>query len=224
MIGIPIMANLESMHFHQPFGGVVPGARGVVLAVLLRTGEPLTGRQIHGMVSDEHSLWSVQESLKALTGLGLVTSRTVGRAGIHQVNESHASIGPLRALLDPMAALRAAVSEVVDPDVNAVLLFGSIARGEATETSDVDLAVIAAAGWSGRVELEDLVQARLGNACDVLLFTPAEFAESAQMAEPVVSDIVRDGVALWAGKRPLAGALPDGDRRAAQHREPSEEG
>lgn len=182
----------------------MPGARGAVLAVLLRTGEPLTGRQIHGMVSDEHSLWSVQEALKALTGLGLVTSRTVGRAGIHQVNEAHASVAPLRALLDPLAALRAAVSEVVDPDVEAVLLFGSIARGEATEASDVDLAVIAAAGWSGRVELEDVVQARLGNECDVLVFTPAEFVERAQGAEPVVADIVRDGVAL-VGRKPALG-------------------
>ncbi len=192
------------MYFNQPFGGLMPGARGVVLAVLLRTGEPLTGRQIHRMVSDEHSLWSVQEALKALTGLGLVTSRTVGRAGIHQVNEAHASIAPLRALLDPMAALRAAVSEVVDPDVDAVLLFGSIARGEATEASDVDLAVIAAAGWSGRVELEDVVRARLGNDCDVLVFTPSEFAESARAGEPVVAEIVRDGLALM-GRKPVVG-------------------
>lgn len=182
----------------------MPGARGAVLAVLLRTGEPLTGRQIHRMVSDEHSLWSVQAALKTLIGLGLVTSRTVGRAGVHQINEPHVSIAPLRALLDPMAALRAAVAEVVDPDVDAVLLFGSIARGEATEASDVDLAVIAAAGWSGRVDLEDIVQARLGNACDVLVFTPTEFAERAQDAEPVVADIVRDGVAL-VGRKPTLG-------------------
>jgi len=189
------------MYFNQPFGGVMPGAGGAVLAVLLRTGEPLTGRQIHGMVSDGHSLWSVQEALKALTGLGLVTSRTVGRAGIHEVNEAHSSIAPLRALLDPMAALRAAVSEVVGSEVNAVLLFGSIARGEATEASDVDLAVIAASGWTGRVDLEDIVKARLGNDCDIRVFTPAEYAERAQEGEPVVTDIIRDGLAL-VGRKP----------------------
>lgn len=190
------------MYFNQPFGGVMPGARGAVLAVLLRTREPLAGRQVHGIVSDEHSLWSVQEALKAFAGLGLVTSRTVGRAGIHEINEAHASVAPLRALLDPMASLRAAASDAVGSDVDAVLLFGSIARGEATEASDVDLAVIAVAGWSGRVELEDIVRARLGNECDVLVFTPAEFAERAQEGEPVVTDIVRDGVALL-GRKPV---------------------
>lgn len=192
------------MHFNHPFGGLIPGARGAVLAVLLRTGEPLTGRQVHGMTSDEHSLWSVQEALKALTALGLITTQTVGRAGLHEVNEAHASIEPLRALLDPMAALRAVVSEGAGPDVDAVLLFGSIARGGATESSDIDLAVIAAESWDGRVELEDVVRARLGNDCDVLVFTAAEFVERAQAGEPVVADIVRDGVAL-VGRKPSVG-------------------
>jgi predicted nucleotidyltransferase len=196
------------MFFGEPFGGVIPGARGTVLAVLLRTGEPLTGRQIHGIVSDDHSLWSVQEALKALTRLGLVETRTVGRAGVHVINEAHASIGPLRTLVDPMAALKAAVSEMVGRSVEAVLLFGSIARGEATVESDIDLAVIAAPSWEGRAELQDMVRARLGNDCDVLVFTPSEFARLATAHAPVVSDILRDGVAL-------VGSKPQGKRGAA---------
>ncbi len=188
------------MHFGEPFGGVLPGARGAVLAVLLRTGEPLTGRQIHGIVSEGHSLWSVQEALKALTQLGLVETRTVGRAGVHVINEAHSSIAPLRALVDPMAALKLAVAEVVDSNVEAVLLFGSVARGEATVESDIDLAVIAAPRWDARAELEDAVRARLGNGCDVLVFTPSEFAQLAAAGEPVVSDILGDGVALVGSK------------------------
>lgn len=196
------------MFFGEPFGGVIHGARGAVLAVLLRTGEPLTGRQIHGIVIDDHSLWSVQEALKALTQLGLVETHTVGRAGVHVINEDHASIGPLRALVDPMAALKAAIAEVVGSNVEAVLLFGSIARGEATVESDIDLAVIAAPGWEGRIALEDVVRARLGNDGDVLVFTRSEFAQLATANEPVVSDILRDGVAM-------VGSKPPGKRGAA---------
>ena len=68
-----------------------------MLAVLLRTGTPLTGRRIHCLVSDDYSLWTVQEALKALTRLGLVETRTIGRAGVHTFNELHASVAPLRA-------------------------------------------------------------------------------------------------------------------------------
>jgi hypothetical protein len=80
------------MQFGEPFGGVIPGARGAVLATLLRTDAPLTGRQVHALVSDDYSLWTVQEALKALTQLGLVTTQTIGRAGVHTVNEDHVSV------------------------------------------------------------------------------------------------------------------------------------
>jgi len=184
------------MFFNEPFGGIIPGARGAVLAVLLRTGTPLTGRQIYGLVSDDYSLWTVQEALKALTRLGLVETQIIGRAGVHTINELHASVAPLRALLDPVSALRAAIKAVTEGDVHAVMLFGSIARGEATAESDIDLAVIAPSGWDKRAELEDSVRAHLGSDCDVLVFTKAEFDRLATSGEPVVSDILRDGVAL----------------------------
>lgn len=183
------------MFFSQPFGGVIPGARGAVLAVLLRTDAPLTGRQIHALLSDEYSLWTVQEALKALVQLGLVNTQTVGRAGVHTINEDHASVAPLRALLDPITALTDTVREAVGNDVKTVILFGSIARSEAKIYSDVDLAVIAPAGWDGRADLEDAVRTRLGNSCDVLVFTPEEFTRLADIGEPVVGEIL-SGVAL----------------------------
>jgi predicted nucleotidyltransferase len=188
------------MFFNEPFGGIIPGARGAVLAALLRTGTPLTGRQIHGLLSDDYSLWTVQKALKSLTKLGLAETQTIGRAGVHTINEEHASVAPLRALLDPVAALREVVNAVTDGDVQAVLLFGSIARGEATPDSDIDLAVIAPPDWDNRVELEDSVRMHLGNDCDVLVLTEADFNRLAASGEPVVSDILRDGVALIGAK------------------------
>lgn len=184
------------MLFGEPFGGLIPGARGAVLSVLLRTGAPLTGRQVHGMVSDEYSLWSVQQALKALTRLGLVDTQTIGRAGVHTINDGHAAVPHLRALADPIAMLRAAIETSVGSDVEAVIVFGSVARGEASEGSDIDLAVIAGSEWDGRADLHDAVGTGVGNGCDVLVFTPSQFQQLARSGEPVVSDILRDGVAL----------------------------
>lgn len=188
------------MFFNEPFGGIIPGARGAVLAVLLRTDTPLTGRQIHGLLSDKYSLWIVQKTLKALTGLGLVHSQSVGRAQVHTVNEEHVSVAPLRALLDPIAVLRDVVRTVTNSDVSTVYVFGSIGRGEATAESDIDLAVIAGKSWDKRVELADAVRTRLGNDCVVLVFNPAEFKRLARAGEPVVNDIVRDGLVLVGAK------------------------
>lgn len=184
------------MLFSEPFGGVIPGARGAVLAALLRTDTPLTGRQVHALVSDDYSLWTVQEALKALTQLGLVNTQTIGRAGVHTINEDHVSVAPLRVLLDPITALTDTVCEAVGDDVKAVILFGSIARGEANIHSDVDLAVIATAGWDDRIDLEDAVRTRLGNNCDVLVFTSEDLTRLADTGEPIVREILTNGVAL----------------------------
>ena len=184
------------MLFSEPFGGVIPGARGTVLAALLRTDTPLTGRQVHALVSDDYSLWTVQEALKALTQLGLVNTQTIGRAGVHTINEDHVSVAPLRVLLDPITALTDTVCEAVGDDVKAVILFGSIARGEANIHSDVDLAVIATAGWDDRIDLEDAVRTRLGNNCDVLVFTSEDLTRLADTGEPIVREILTNGVAL----------------------------
>jgi predicted nucleotidyltransferase len=184
------------MLFGEPFGGVIPGARGAVLGALLRTDAPLTGRQIHALVSDDYSLWTVQEALKALTQLGLINTQTIGRAGVHTVNEDHVSVAPLRALLDPIAALTDTVRDAVGKEVRTVILFGSIARGEASIDSDIDLAVIAPADWEGRTDLEDAVRTRLGNDCDVLVFTLEDFTRRPGTGEPVVREILTDGVAL----------------------------
>lgn len=190
------------MRFGEAFGGLMPGARGAVLATLLRTGAPLTGRQVHGLVRDQYSLWSVQQALANLVELGVVESHTVGRAMVHTVNEDHYAIEPLRVLLDPFAALREAVRDVVGSRVEAVILFGSVARGEAAAGSDVDLVVLASPDWGGRTDLEDAVRVRLGNDCDVLVFTPEEFGRlAASGEEPVVAEILSDGVLLL-------GALP----------------
>lgn len=194
------------MDFGQPFGGLIPGARGAALGVLLRTDEPLTGRQIHRLTGEAFSLWSIQEALKDLARQGLIESRVVGPARVHTINNDHAFVSALRSMVSPLSALRCIVADFVDADVQAIILHGSVARGEASVASDIDLAVIATSGWDHRVEVQDAVSSRLGNACDVMVFTEDDFARSD--VEPVLADIWRDGVTL-------AGRIPRRSRSVA---------
>ena len=127
----------------------------------------------------------------------------VSRTVVHSINTGHAFVPALRTPADPIAALTSAIMEVVDSDVQAVLLFGSIARGEVTADSDIDLAIITITRWDKRADLQDVVQARLGNDCDALVFTDAEFRRLAVAGEPVILDILREGVALVGHKPPV---------------------
>jgi predicted nucleotidyltransferase len=183
------------MNFGEPFGGILPGARGSVLAVLLRTGAPLTGRRVHALVGGRHSLGAVQQALRDLEGLGLLTTEIVGRAGVHRINEEHEAVTALRSLASPIEMLTRVVREEA-PEALAVIVFGSVARGEARADSDIDLAVVAPEDWAGRADLQERVRARLGNSCDVLHFTAQGLSAAAADQEPVVAEILRDGIAL----------------------------
>jgi predicted nucleotidyltransferase len=194
------------MNFGEPFGGLMPGARGAVLAALLRTGAPLTGRRIHALV-DGHSLGAVQQALRSLEQIGLITTETIGRAGVHRVNESHDAIAPLRSLASPIEMLTRVVRDTASA-VETVIVFGSVARGEARADSDIDLVVIAPETWEGRAHLQQQVHERLGNDCDVLHLTRQDFARAPEDREPVVAEILRDGLAL-------VGTMPRPSRRTA---------
>jgi predicted nucleotidyltransferase len=195
------------MNFDEPFGGIVPGARGAALGVLLRTGTPLTGRRVHALVGDRHSLGAVQQALRDLEQLGLITTETVGRAGVHRINEEHTAVAPLRALVSPIEILAGVIRDAA-PELKTVIVFGSVARGEARADSDIDLAVIAPESWDGRADLQERVHARLGNSCDVLHFTTGDLTRDPADREPVVAEILRDGVAL-------IGSIPRRSRRRA---------
>jgi predicted nucleotidyltransferase len=194
------------MNFGESFGGLMPGARGAVLGVLLRTGAPLTGRRIHSLVSG-HSLGAVQQAVRDLQAIGVITTETIGRAGVHTINEQHEAVAPLRSLASPIEMLTRVVAEVAG-DVEAVVVFGSVARGQARADSDIDLLVIAPTSWDGRAVLQQQLHERLGNECDVLHLTRRAFARAVKDHEPVVAEILRDGVAI-------VGRLPRSSARAS---------
>lgn len=178
----------------------MPGARGAVLAVLLRTGALLTGRRVHDLVGQGHSLGAVQKALRDLEEVGLVTTEIIGRAGVHRINEEHDAVTSLRALASPLDMLTRVVEEEAS-GAESVIVFGSVARGEAHSHSDIDLAVVAPEDWNGRVDLVERVQARLGNRCDVLHLTVDHLSRDIADQEPVVAEILRDGIAL-VGRKP----------------------
>lgn len=82
-------------------------------------------------------------------GSGVITTETIGRAGVHRINENHEAVAPLRSLASPIEMLTRVVRDAAS-NVEAVLVFGSVARGEARAESDIDLVVVAPESWDGR--------------------------------------------------------------------------
>jgi predicted nucleotidyltransferase len=87
---------------------------------------------------------SLQTELARLEALGIVRRRPQGRLVRYELNEGSPRWRALRALVrelaDPADVLRDALADV--PGVGAAFVFGSIARGDFREDSDVDLFIL----------------------------------------------------------------------------------
>ena len=80
-----------------------------------------------------------------------------------------------------------------------VIVFGSLARGEASRRSDVDLLVVQHTDkrFLERYDglLRDITQAVIGRDVDLLIYTPQELAQLAH--RPLIAVALREGKAIY---------------------------
>lgn len=123
---------------------------------------------------------AVSRELVTLERLGLVRRQTEGRRLYCQLDREASVLPDLRALVLKLGgiadALRAALAGR-ESDIRWAFLYGSMASGRDTASSDVDLFVV---GEIGSPELTDLLRPTadvLGRAINPYLIAPAEFRE-----------------------------------------------
>jgi predicted nucleotidyltransferase len=88
---------------------------------------------------------AVQRELARLEASGLITSERIGNQKHYRANEKSPVFGPLRDLVlrtSGLADVLHAALAPLAPKMIAAFVFGSIARGEDSASSDVDLLVI----------------------------------------------------------------------------------
>jgi predicted nucleotidyltransferase len=158
---------------------------------------------------------AVQRELRRLEASGLVTVRRVGRQKHYQANAGSPVFAELRALVlktSGMAdVLRSTLAPLL-PSIRAAFVYGSIAKGEDTAASDVDLMVI-----SDRLTYGDLfaaleeASARLGRKVAPTIYSAKELARRVKRDNAFVTRVLGQPK-LWliGDERDLAEALHAG--------------
>jgi predicted nucleotidyltransferase len=139
-----VIVDIVRMSSFADIEAVVPGAQGRVLGALVRVDGPRTISEIARLadVSRDRATSIVAE----LERLGLIERRPAGRAHLVSLVDEHPVTQSLReidrARERSISQLRDAAGRI-EPAPRYMALYGSWARGEATDQSDLDVAVIA---------------------------------------------------------------------------------
>ncbi|HEX5265286.1 MAG TPA: nucleotidyltransferase domain-containing protein [Acidimicrobiales bacterium] len=131
------------MDFVSPVERVIPGVQGRVLAVLARVDTELTMRTV-AKLADVSTNRAVAV-LNRLVHLGLVERREAGSAALVRLardNEASQAVIALSILTDRVLDRLEKAAADIQPAPVSMVLFGSFARREADEDSDIDVLVV----------------------------------------------------------------------------------
>lgn len=194
------------MTLSRPLEDLVSRDRAMILEVLERAGQPLTGRTIAALTG------TVSQPTTSRLLIDLVRRGLVAKVpGGYELNRDHLAYRAVAALLGARDELARRVAEDVaawDEPPLSVVLFGSAARGQETLDSDVDLLVVRPAAvaaedevWAAHVaDLTERVSRWCGSSCEVLEYSPDELAALRGSGDPLLEALVRDGTEV-AGSR-----------------------
>ena len=183
------------MQLASPLTSLVGASQAAALRVLARTNSGMTGRQV-ARVADLGNT-GIKRALDKLEHAGLVTVDRGVHSSSYHVNQDHVLWPALRLALDAPQLLDQRIRDFVEQsgiDVVTVAVFGSVARGDATEESDVDLAVVYPGDPDEHlsVELGGHVERWTGNDCQVFDVSRAELSRMVAEADPLIESWRRD--------------------------------
>jgi hypothetical protein len=200
------------MDFARSLSVVTPTLDGDVLAALARGEQEFSGRELARHIG-RGSPEGIRRAADRLVTEGIVLRRAAGSANLYRLNRSHLAapwvegLAGLRAEL--IERLRDLLADWEEPPRVAVL-FGSVARGSATASSDLDVLVIRGQDcdpdsdpWRTQLlDMSQLATAWTGNDTRVLEYGEAEL--DATRIDSVLEAALRDGIELFGSPRALS--------------------
>ncbi len=152
---------------------------------------------------------AVQRELKRLVSSGLVTVKHIGRQKHFQANPDCPVFDELCAMVRKSVAMAEPVQQALAPlaeEIALALIYGSVAKGADTASSDIDLLVVA-----DDLTLEALyavlapVEANLARRISPTLYSTAEFDSRRAAGNPFLTRVIQGEHIVLIGGEDAAG-------------------
>jgi predicted nucleotidyltransferase len=193
------------MDLTNPLRSLAPTVESDVLAVLVRSRAPLTGRRVQQLAGRSYA--QVRDVLHRLVAHGLVNAERHGNTVAYSLNREHVlatAVEMASAAGGEVERRLRAVLEAWVPAPAAAVLFGSFARREGGPESDVDLLLIRpdalaeddAAWMTQRYDLARHLERWTGNNAQIVELTSAELHSAIKQGDALIAAVRRDGYVL----------------------------
>lgn len=191
------------MDVSKPIVSVIPSLDGPVLGALAGSSAPMTLTEVH-RIAGRGSLAGVRRVLRRLVSVGLAHDVPGG----YLLNRDHLAAPAVELLAGLHGQLIARIREHLDGwpgDVVAAGIFGSAARRDGDENSDIDVLVVSdSPGLAELVEsLAERIHAWTGNHAQVIARTKADVKRLRDAGEPIVASWDRDLFVVVGDERAL---------------------
>jgi predicted nucleotidyltransferase len=189
------------MNLSDPTRAVTGTLDGTVLAVLAAAGKPLTVGQV-AQQAVRGSEIGIRRSLGRLIEQGIVRATLMGRNHVHELNRDHIAASVADTLADLRNELWRRFRDELTrwrPRPLYACVFGSAARGDGDEASDIDLLLVHPpfSGETKPARLSPSVRAQLADALGSAMLSSSELEAQPQWEGQI--DHLRDLVERWTG-------------------------
>jgi len=123
---------------------------------------------------------TINRELTKLAEAGVLLRQRVGNQVHYQANRACPVFDELAGLLRKTSGLPATLAEALSPlegRIRLALVFGSVARGEETATSDIDLLILGDVSLAEAVHALHPLQASLGREINPVVYRPRDFLD-----------------------------------------------
>ncbi len=164
--------------------------RRVLGLLLLRPDEALHGREIARRTGLPAG--TITRELTKLAEVGLLKRTKRGNQQVYSADTTGPIFTELASILRKTSGLADVLVQALAPaapKLRLAFVFGSVARGQETGGSDIDVMLIGDLGFREAVELLHPCQATLGREVNPKLFSASEFTDKAA-TEPFLIDVL----------------------------------
>ncbi len=194
------------MRFHEPLDDILGNRTQIkLLRLLARTRSPHTGRELARLIGQSHN--TARYALEELERNGLVVKRQAGRSNLYSLDEDNIIYTQILSSAfkleeELLAEVAKIFSQRLGEDLVAMILFGSVAKGEENPDSDIDLLLVFSDEVNPGDKEDDVAEASLqvaksfGNQVSTIMLQSAEFDRKKNARSGLWKEIAETGIPI----------------------------